>query len=402
MAKQSKKAKREQRARAMSRVRLWLLVIAMGIIALFVVAELRSSGRLAQFTSRIFDGGDTSRRAERMNDAIDGALVVLGIERVESVREELDEGGVKRITWEKSGRIPMGEKLYRCNLEITNAVRSAGGEILRVRESDPDWRELRTLDMRFGINGVETHHLVLREPAPGAKAPRQPTAEDGPMIAIVIDDFGHNMSAMTRAFLALDDPVTIAVLPHTPHAPAVAEAAHEAGKEVLVHLPMEPKGYPDVDPGDGALLLSQSASEMGEMVRECISDIPHATGANNHMGSRLTEDTSAMRSVMYVLKERGFFFVDSMTTPLSVARAEASRAGVPTARSSMFLDSTLDETGRRDVEGKLKALEELARRKGVAIGICHPRQETLNALKRMLPGMRERGCRIVPVSRIVQ
>ena len=109
-----------------------------------------------------------------------------------------------------------------------------------------------------------------------------------------------------------------------------------------------------------------------------------------------------MRSVMYVLKEREFFFVDSMTTPLSVARAEASRAGIPTARSSMFLDSTLDETGRRDVEGKLKALEELARRKGVAVGICHPRQETLNALRRMLPGMRERGCRIVPVSMIVE
>ena len=402
MARQSKKARLEKRARAMSRVRRWLLVIAMAIIALFVIAELGSSGKLAQLASRIFSGGDSSRQAERVNDAIDGALVALEIERLDSVREEKSEDGVKRITWEKSGRIPQGEKLYRCNLEITNAVRSAGGEILRVRESNPDWRDLRTLDMRFGIEGVETHHLVLKEQVLGAEALERPIAEDGPMIAIVIDDFGHNMSAMTRGFLALDDAVTIAVLPHTPHAPAVAEAAHEAGKEVLVHLPMEPKGYPGVDPGDGALLLSQSASEMGEMVRECISDIPHAVGANNHMGSRLTEDTSAMRSVMYVLKERGFFYVDSMTTPLSVARAEASRAGIPTARSSMFLDSTLDETGRRDVEGKLKALEELARRKGVAIGICHPRQETLNALRRMLPGMRERGCRIVPVSMIVE
>ncbi len=386
----------------MSRIRRWLLVIALGTIALLVIAELRSSGRLSEFTSRIFDGGDISRHAERVNSAIDGALVALEIEGLESVREELDEDGVKRITWEKSGRIPRGERLYRCNLEITNAVRSAGGEILRVRESDPNWRDLRTLDMRFGIKGVETHHLVLSESPRGTEAPRPPKAEEGPMIAIVIDDFGHNMSATTRGFLELDYAVTIAILPHTPRAPAVAEAAHGAGKEVLVHLPMEPKGFPDVDPGDGALLLSQSASERGEMVRECISDIPHAVGANNHMGSRLTEDTSAMRSVMYVLKERGFFFVDSMTTPLSVARAEAARAGVPTARSSMFLDSTLDEAGHRDVEGKLRALEELARRKGVAIGICHPRRETLSALRRMLPGMMERGCRIVPVSRIVQ
>ena len=402
MAKLSKKARLEQRARAMSRIRLWLLVIALAAIAFLVVAELGSSGKLAQFTSHIFGGGDVSRQAERVNDAIDAALVALGIDGLESVRKELDENGVKRITWGKSGRIPVGEKLYHCNLEITNAVRSVGGEILRVRESNPDWRDLRTLDMRFGIKGVETHHLVLSESPRGAKAPRRPAAEEGPMIAIVIDDFGHNMSATTRGFLALDYPVTIAVLPHTPRAPAVAEAAHDAGKEVLVHLPMEPRGYPGVDPGDGALLLSQSASEMGEMVRECISDIPHAVGANNHMGSRLTEDSSAMRSVMYVLKERGFFFVDSMTTPISVARAEAERAGIPTAASSMFLDSTLDETGRRDVEGKLRALEELARKRGVAIGICHPRQETLSALRRMLPGMKERGCRIVPVSSIVQ
>ena len=151
MAKQSKKARLEKRARAMSRVRRWFLVIAIAIIALFVIAELGSSGKLAQLASRIFSGGDSSRQAERVNDAIDGALVTLEIERLESVREEESDDGVTRITWEKSGRIPQGEKLYRCNLEITNAVRLAGGEILRVRESDPDWRDLRTLDMGDGV-----------------------------------------------------------------------------------------------------------------------------------------------------------------------------------------------------------------------------------------------------------
>ncbi len=398
----SEKKRDEKIRRVLSLIRLWLIVIALALVVIVGVVELFSSGRAGVVRERIFGKRDVTTRAERIDAALDDALARLHVTGLKTERTERDTLGYLYSRWEKTGRIPEGTSLYECNLALTEAARESGGRLIRGSETDADWRGLTSLDLRFGIGELETHHVVLKE-TERSDAPIVARREQaGPRVAIVIDDFGYNRSKTALGFLELEQPITVAVLPQCPYTRRIANEADAAGKQVIAHIPMQPESYPNANPGDGALLERHSADELRALTRAVLEEIPHARGANNHMGSRLTTRQPHMRAVMEELKAHGFFFVDSVTAAGSVAYDEARRAGVPAGRNTLFLDSYLDESGRLDVPGRLRALEEAARRNGFAIGIGHPKPETLDALKRGLPAMQARGIKIVFVSELVE
>jgi polysaccharide deacetylase 2 family uncharacterized protein YibQ len=393
-----KKAGQARRSSWLSGLRLWLVVAALAVVALLVVREASESGLGADLARRVFGVRDLSERVAALDRAVDAALVEMGAYDIKAETETRTEGRTTWPHWIKAGRLPAGADLIRCNLEVTEAVRSEGGDVLLVRERAPDWRGGRTLDMKVGIGGRETHEVVLRE-TPG-EPPERPAG--APRIAIVIDDLGYGDSRGLREVLALEDAVTVAVVPASPASGEAAEAARAAGKEVILHLPMQPEGYPGVKPGEGALLVDQTAEELRALVSGALDDVPGAVGVNNHMGSAFTADRTGMRAVMRELGRRGLFFFDSMTTARSVGADEARRAGVPVVRNSMFLDSGLDETGRVDVASQLRDLEALARSRGYASAIGHPRRETLATLRREMPAMKERGIEFVFLSDLIR
>jgi len=398
------RSRKKGRSRALELTRLWLVAGAVVVVILLGLWELVASGRAGRFAGRLLGRRDLSPAAERIDDAVGAAFVRLGILDVKSDGEEREEGRRRWLHWEKRGRIPHGIATFECNLEISRAVRGVGGEIIRVREREPDWRGLSTLDMRLGVGDIETHRIELKESPGGDRASLSGAWPRGgaPRIAIVIDDFGYSGASSVQGFLGMDAPITISVLPGTPRAREIAEAAARAGKEVLVHVPMEPLGYPDVDPGEGALLLEHTHREIALLLNAAIDEFPGAVGVNNHMGSAFTRDRARMRTVMGVLVSRGLFFLDSMTTPQSTGSSEAERAGLSVVRNNMFIDSRLDETGTVDVARQLAELEAIARRRGGAVGIGHPRPETLAALRRFVPETAERGFELVSVSELVR
>lgn len=228
-----------------------------------------------------------------------------------------------------------------------------------------------TFKLRVSIDGVVTHYLSLLG---GALA--GPYA-GGPQLVIVIDDLGESLSA-ARRLLALDFPVTFAVWPRSAHARALAEMANEHGLEVIIHQPMEPLGYPGVNPGRGVLLTGAEAEAMRSLLEENIGRVPYAVGLNNHMGSRLTQDEASMRLLALVLREHGLLALDSLTHPKSRLAGEALAAGCPAYRRDIFLDVT----ARKDmVLTQLRRAERLALVRGQAIAIGHPLAATLEALE---------------------
>ena len=387
-----------RRAPRLSAASLWVVVAALAVVVLLVVRELGDSGKGAELAGRLFGIRDLSETAVALDRAVDSALVKLGAYDLKTETETRTAGRTRWPHWTKVGRIPAGADLIQCNLAITEAVRAEGGRLHIVRERPPDWRGGRTLDMKLGLGDRETHQIVLRE-TPGAAAAR---ASDAPRIAIVIDDVGYGESTAAKDVLKLDETITVAVVPHYPASKSAADAAHAAGKEVILHLPMEPDGYPGVNPGEGALLKDQPAGELRERLASAVEGVPHAVGVSNHMGSAFTADRAQMRVLMGALKARGLFFFDSMTTAASVGSSEAGRAGVPVVRNSMFLDSKLDEQGRVDVESRLHDLEALARSRGWAAAIGHARRDTIAALRRAMPAMRARGVEFVFISELVK
>ncbi len=218
-----------------------------------------------------------------------------------------------------------------------------------------------------------------------------------PRIAIIMDDLGHELRS-AKVLIEMKMPVTFAILPYTSEAGSVARLARQNGIEALLHIPMEPRGYPAVDPGPSALLQTMNAGQLKSQLETWLDDMPNVVGGNNHMGSRLTEQRGAMSVVLETLQERGLFFVDSRTSEISVAVSEAHRIGIPVASRDVFLDNV------RDVQAIAKEIRKLAgvaRRRGSAIGICHPYPETLKALRQEAGMLREQGIEVVPVSQLV-
>jgi hypothetical protein len=228
--------------------------------------------------------------------------------------------------------------------------------------------------------------------------PPVPDVPDGPLLTIIMDDLGRS-TYTAKVLLSMPQQVTFSILPDESHSVEIAEMAHAAGREVMLHAPMEPQGYPAVNPGTGALFVKYSDAEIRSRFDQHLASIPYVSGSNNHMGSRFTEDARALSPVMESLQEKSLFFIDSRTTGRSRVSEVAHRYGVPTMDRDVFLDNVADVDA---ITREIGRLENKARRQGMAIGICHPYPETLEALRKALPGLAARGITVVPVSVLLQ
>jgi hypothetical protein len=231
---------------------------------------------------------------------------------------------------------------------------------------------------RVAVQGLPTHELVLRFPEQEAPGPEPAPTPSGPgRLAVVIDDLGESV-AYARDLAALDMAVTFSVWPHATSAVQVAELAHAAGKEVLMHQPMEPMD-PAAKPGPGALYVRMSAQELRATLADNLARVPHAAGLNNHMGSRLTRNPSAMAVVLGELKARNLMALDSLTHPDTRMAQVGARIGLPVLERDVFLDVVQDEEA---ILHQLEKAAHIARVAGDAVAIGHPYPETLAALRR--------------------
>lgn len=219
---------------------------------------------------------------------------------------------------------------------------------------------------------------------------------DGAAVALVIDDLGRSLADVER-IRALGVPVTYAVLPFESRTAEVAAALRSGRDEMLVHLPMEAAG--GADPGPGALTVGMTTAELASSTRRALDAVEGAVGVNNHMGSMLSADRSAMGAILGVIAERGLYFLDSRTSPRSVGFATARALDLPAAERQVFLDP---DPRREAVRAEFRRLLALARERGAAVAIGHPHPDTLAVLEEEVPLARELGYRFVPVSYLLE
>lgn len=216
-------------------------------------------------------------------------------------------------------------------------------------------------------------------------------ADERPQLALVIDDLGWDLRVGKRV-LALPGSITVAVLPGTPAGSELARRAHAHGIEVMLHQPMAAET--GVDAGPGYLQPGMPPSELASRLRTNLAEIPHHRGVSNHMGSLATRCENTMAVVMSELADRGLYFLDSRTTPRSVAYSSARDALIPATRRDVFIDNVLDT---QTIERALESAVRLAEQRGHAVAIGHPHAVTLAVLESKLPSIMER-VELVPVS----
>ena len=216
--------------------------------------------------------------------------------------------------------------------------------------------------------------------------------------AIVIDDLGEDLEA-ARKLARMPYPLTFSVLPGLAYSRETAEEAHRAGREVILHLPMEPEPGASVKPGRGEINVGMPGAEVERVIGSDLGSVPFSKGVNNHMGSRATADARLMREVMGVLRKRNLFFIDSRTTASTAALGAARRAGVPAFFRSVFLDDT--ETVGYSL-GQLRRFRRIVQERGVALAIGHPHPTTIQALAEFIPELERENIQLIPASELVR
>lgn len=318
-------------------------------------------------------------------------------------RLRLEEGRIFLLGRENRGegehRRPFQRmKIYLPKLEQGDTAVSFAGLLAGTLEvwseraalSRPAWNRLV-----LSVDGLPTHDLRLEVVGDEFLLP---PLEDGPRLTVVIDDMGANPKAIDE-LLDLDVPVTVAIWPRSRYAAETARTAHAAGREVLIHQPMEPVQAPYVNAGPGAITLHTPPDRIREILAENLKLVPFASGLNNHMGSRFTQNPDFCAIVCDVAAEAGLFTLDSVTHANTVFYETALRRGLPAYRRNIFLDD-----GPRTVKSvleELRAAEAVARKDGQAVAIGHPHPETLTALRQWC-ATRDTSIQIVPLRHLRQ
>lgn len=220
---------------------------------------------------------------------------------------------------------------------------------------------------------------------------------DGPRLYLVLDDAGQSMEELWR-FAAFPDVFTVAVLPDLPFSREISREARVMGHDVILHLPME--AFNGQDPGPGAIFADDTPEQIRTVLRRHIETYPEVTGANNHMGSRVTSDPQVMEIVLHTLHEAGWYFLDSRTTHLSVVPAVGERLSIPVLTRHVFLDH---ERTQAAIRRQLDLALDHARDHGYVIMIGHMTvPETAEVLIERYPEIDAEGFRFLPISSAVE
>lgn len=398
MARSSSKkrqAKKKSRGATFSAV---LIVVCFAAAALVILHLARTQKTREWFQSRFKQEEPVAPElmALRVEQAARQALSDLGVaEEQLSVEEGNADGAVTgHKMWEAP--LPPGVTLERANLSVTNAVVGVAGRILDGREWKDKRKRRRCLTLIAAADSTPCLELRFYETA----AARKDTERSPAKLAIVIGEMGRGLDDPARRLMESPFDFTVAVLPGRSASKETVRLAGSRGKEVLLHLPMEPDGYPRKSPGEGAVLLDQSEKEIGRIVRDHIEDLGNVSGVVNYMGSAGTRDRDLMRAVLGELAKSGLFFMDSSSSAHSVGCEIAAKLGVHCLQNDLFLEVGREGSGL--LEKRLDRAERIALQRGVAVVMAGPSEELLEAISSRAGSFESKGIVLVKVSDLIE
>jgi len=224
-------------------------------------------------------------------------------------------------------------------------------------------------------------------------------SEPLPRIALIMDDMGLNRE-LGQTAIQLSGAVTYSFLVNERYAHELADMATQEGKELMLHAPMQAIAKRDHEVGE--LTQTMSAQKFSQLFVQQLNSIPNIKGVNNHKGSLLTQDYQSMARIMHLIKQSTgteLFFVDSKTVKNSIADQVAEEFGLPVLARDVFLDHGSPK--QAEIRRQFRRLIEIAQTEGFALGIAHPRINTLKILQEELSRLNHYGVRLVSVSELM-
>lgn len=248
---------------------------------------------------------------------------------------------------------------------------------------------------------IDETRLVAGEAPPAAALAAAAAAPipDGPIVAVILTELGPNAAAAKAAIDRLPAAVSLAFSPYADASRDLAKAAKAGGHEVWLSVPMQPKSYPRVNPGQNVLLTGEAPAENVRRLNWALSRVEAPVGVTNMMGSAFTESAAAMRPVLDAVKAKRLFYVDARSSGRSVGETEARAIGLAAATNDRFLDEP--ETPA-NIRSNLDALVATAKRRGYAVGYARPVSTTIAEIERWSAELEAKGVTLVGASLVAR
>ena len=295
--------------------------------------------------------------------------------------------GVAPIQWHIE--VPRRASLYRINDALTQGMQLLGGNVIRGVER-PAQVAGTLLDLRLGFGNQVTHAIGIE--------PNEAVADPGAQIALIVTDLDRSPIKLYRAFLKSPVLFSVALRPDKPEAVRIGREVRQDKHEVLLHLPMEPKGYPRVDPGKDAILLDLSRIEIEDRITRCLSTLGPVQAVVSRLGSAALNDPDVMRAVLDELKRRDLPFIDSHPSGPSMVEEIGEETGARTLIVGASLDD--DRGTAASVRARIREIAAAAVQRGSIIVMVRPSALVLDVLESELPKIKAGGVELVPISRI--
>jgi uncharacterized protein len=276
--------------------------------------------------------------------------------------------------------------------KVTDALSKTPFKPARSTVEKDNRKEESTLCVSFKNRIVYEIAFLKKKYKPAAKAKGK-----GAKIAIVLDDFGYNMNN-TGVLYAIKTPLTISILPNLPYSKRIAEEAAAKNLEVILHLPLEPRGEKE-NIEKGTIMTDMPPKQVRTILANALTSVPGVKGVSNHMGSKATENKDLMKVIFDELSKRHLYFMDNLTADDSVCEEVAGKSGIHIATRSVFLDNELDEGY---IENQIRHTAEIAEKTGSAVGVGHDRPATVRVLSRIVPELKNAGFQFVYLSELVR
>ncbi len=218
-------------------------------------------------------------------------------------------------------------------------------------------------------------------------------------VALIVDDVGYG-GPSTRKLLETPIPMGIAILPFYPGSTQAHDRAIERGLDPMLHMPMQPKAAEGKYRENHVVGAHLPPEEIRRRTRAALDSLPGILGFNNHMGSLATESWFVCSEVLGVAKDRPLFFVDSLTSPRSVAQETARKLGIPTTRrNTAFLDN---DPSRAGVDAAFAELLSATGSGRDQVAILHDKPESVASMDHARTRFRDRGIELAFVSELVR
>jgi len=218
---------------------------------------------------------------------------------------------------------------------------------------------------------------------------------DRPKVALLIGGMGLNTGLTLRAITDLPPQVSFAFAPYGSGLQRLVDKARAAGHEVFLQVPMEPFGYPAVNPGERTLLAAPDDKSNLDNLMWFMGRFSGYVGITNYMGARFAANDAALRPVLTQMKKRGLVFVDDGALSGGDLDKASQVIGLDTVRSSRIIDASNNVD---DIIASLKQLEDAAHGGRLVLGTGSGLDSTIEAISGWAHNLDARGIVLVPAS----